>query len=290
MRRDRWYPHMPSLKHLILRLSETGNLEQALLAATALKTLHLSSMRMMITLEVESLYLRKLPSLCEVALRGLRPTHMSLPKYCGLHIDDVLAQDLRSYSSSAWQALRTNVRNVGLLVNSNEDLIQAPSDIMTAFYCSPSVSALNKLSLFWMKKDRMTRIDLGGFRQFKRLSFCGKNLKLRLPKGVVWEALRFDDEGSLDLEIEDAQQLPSLVPSFFASQQGTIGMWMADLTDELNLQSIPWGRKKIEFGRFNFQYSRSGCNAALNDECYCGACMQCLVAAGQAVKLPVGFG
>lgn len=58
MRRDRWYPHMPSLKHLILRLSETGNLEQALLAATALKTLHLSSMRMMITLEVESLYLR----------------------------------------------------------------------------------------------------------------------------------------------------------------------------------------------------------------------------------------
>ena len=291
MRRDRWYPHMPNLKHLVLVLSETGNLEQALLAATALKTLHLSSRRIMmendITLEVESMYLRKLPSLCEVALRGLRPTHMSLPKHCGLHIDDVYAQDLRSYSSSAWQALRTNVRNVGLIVNSEADLIQAPSDIMTAFHCSPFVSALNKLTFLCMKENGMTRLDLGRFQQFKRLSFRGENLKLRLPKGVFWEALRFDDEGSLDLEIEDAQQLPSLVPSFFASQRGTIGMWLAELTDELNLQSIPWGRKKIQFGRFNFQYSRFGCNAGLDDECCCGACMKCLIAAGHAVKLPV---
>ncbi len=286
-----WLPPMCNLKHIILVLPKRGsNLPNALLSATALETLSLSVRSKLgspcgIHCRIKALELDRLRSLSQVVLRGVSLDRMKLPASCCLHVYNIYLHNL--CEQEATQEHHARIRSIGVIIDMSGADVSYPvrraglavADFL-ALKC-PSLQMLNMLTLHLSEAISGQRIDLGNFQQFRNVCFEGSSLKFDVPAGSSWDVLRIEAL-TLDFQIEDAYEFPFSCPSFSAAMNDecSIGGWMVDLCETLLKRGIPWTKEKVGPKRFRVRYSRVPGNVW----CSCGACMDCLLAAGHAKK------
>lgn len=132
-------------------------------------------------------------------------------------------------------------------------------------------------------RDPVCKLDLCCLQHVKRVQVSGEKLDITVPTQVPWDFLKFDASDTLRLEVT-ARRLIGSVPSFSASFRAPIGTWIAELPAELAIRQTAWGMKReCPTGspeRCNFWYSLVRCSCW----CRCGACLDCLVAEGKAVR------
>ncbi|BDA45358.1 hypothetical protein COCOBI_07-1450 [Coccomyxa sp. Obi] len=113
-----------------------------------------------------------------------------------------------------------------------------------------------------------------------KLRIKGRNLDLSLPAGVSWDTVEVDAIGNLELRFEDLKGFPLAVPRF-AARFSLLGSIQAlELCTGLGRSGIECAFQSEEQSRPMFWYPAETCPF----QCWCGACLDCLVASGQAVE------
>lgn len=121
--------------------------------------------------------------------------------------------------------------------------------------------------------------DLKCFARVRKLRISGRDVAVRLPAGVCWDALELDATDKLVLEFEDLSGFPVAVPNFLATYGNLRGTKVLELCTALALNGIKCAFEEEKQGESMFWYpARQRCSG-----CCCGACLDCLVASGQAV-------
>ncbi|BDA45357.1 hypothetical protein COCOBI_07-1440 [Coccomyxa sp. Obi] len=268
-----WFPPLATLKHLQLKFHrDAGNFCDVVRNCTALETLSLHSEGTSRSrlLGMGKLEMDGLPHLRVFVMKAIAPRSIQVPQACQLHIDVSADTDMQD---SMWQDVLANIHSI------NADRPQQDAASLDLFL-NRAVNPLQNLQILHMEVFPAHRyLNLRAFARMKQLRISGRDLDLFLPAGVSWDALELDATGKLELDIEDLNGFPRAVPRFAARFGLLCSTQLLELCTLLGLDGIKCIFLRKRQCKSIFWYPMGhrpfGC-------CY-GACLDCLVASGQAV-------
>ncbi|BDA45359.1 hypothetical protein COCOBI_07-1460 [Coccomyxa sp. Obi] len=268
-----WFPSLTTLKHLILTFhGDAGNFCDAVPTCTALETLSLHSLGRYGSevLRMGMLEMDGLPHLRVLVLKAIVPESIKVPKACQVHIGVSPTTDMQN---SMWQCVLANIH--ALKVD-----LPMPDTASVDLFWKRILSPLQNLRILDMHVcTAQPVLYLKPFAQIEKLRISGQDLDLYFPAGVSWDTVEVDATGSLELDFEDLSGFPLAVPRFAARYgvlRSTQTLQLCATVALYGIECTYW-RKKHWKSMFWYPVGQRPC------ECWCGACLDCLVASGQAV-------
>ncbi|BDA48226.1 hypothetical protein COCOBI_11-4860 [Coccomyxa sp. Obi] len=270
-----WFPALATLKHLDLGFhKDAGNFCEAVLDCTCLETLSLrfrGKPGSNISVEMGHLQIENLPKLRVVVLKGIISKSISVPKACQLHIAINICTDMQ-------KSILANIHGMDVKM---PHLDGATLDLFLKRTLEPlqNLQILHIQVQCWGSDYGTSVLDLKAFARIEHLRISGMDLTLRFPAGVCWNTIEVVASNKLVLDFEDLNDFTKAVHSFSASYNHLCSTQALELCTVLAMSEITCAFQKEERGKSMFWFpaeiSPSGC--------WCGACLDCLVASGQAV-------
>lgn len=266
------------IKHLILVIQDDdiGNVFRALPRATKLETLSISRSKPPTAHRHihAPLGLDMLQCLTRVALRSLCPETVSLPEDCKLSLHEECFNDLKG---KVWQGKEAVLRSVS--TNCPANCMSALREYIGNLHSLVSV-AIDLTTSY--RSDSVRTIDLRCLEHVKRVHVSGTNLDISVPTEVSWDVLEF--HASDTLRLINTGGLMHRVPNFSATFRAAVGVWIAEMPGHLATLRIPWGMNGEASAGSREKYRLWYALVRYNQWCCCGACLDCLVAEGKAVR------
>ena len=273
-----WFPPMlKSLKHIVLDFStaDAGNVCSALTSAAALQTLCLSGRKLSSPTE-SHMILDKLVHLEVFALKGIEPEVLHIPKGCRMHLSGIGNSDI---TKDVWKESLANMRSVGGYLIWQYGRSSMENLLNRQLRPAKNVSAMGITLYSECRYEDMRKDMLQGIEHLERVLFDGGDVVLYLPANIKWEVAIFEG-GKIALDFEDVTKFVRTVRKFGATFKSMRSTWLADLRAALTAQGISWASTERDAkGNYKFWFPAGEYPA----KCWCGACLDCLVAAGQAV-------
>ena len=279
-----WFPPVANLKHIVLEfpLNDSGNLCGALCSAAALQTLCLGNSKSKSAGKaVFPLILDKLQLLKVLALKGFHPERLVIPKKCRMHLSGI--GNFNLVTQKEWRGCLTNLHSVGGYLMMQNGCSAMEHLLSKQLRPARNVIAMHIQCYSEVHYEGCAQKDmLKGIEHLKKVAFTGGNVVFYLPANVRWHVVTFE-ASNLILHFEDVNKFVKAVPKFGATFKSMRNTWMADLCAVLAARGISWATQEDARGSHKFWYPAGEYPGG----CWCGACLECLVALGNAAATPV---
>lgn len=279
-----WFPPVANLKHIVLEfpLNDSGKLCGALCSAAALQTLCLGNSKSNLAgKSVSHLILDKLPLLKVLALKGFHPTKLVIPKKCRMHLSGI--ENFNLVTQKEWKGCLSNLQSVGGYLMMQSGCGAMEHLLSKQLRPARNVTAMQIRCYTEVHYEGSAQKDmLKGIEHLKKVAFTGGDVEFCLPANVRWQVVTFE-ASKLILHFEDVNKFVKAVPKFGATFKSMRNTWMADLCAVLAAQGISWATQEDARGSHKFWYPAGESPGG----CWCGACLECLVASSNAVAPPV---
>ena len=273
-----WFAPMMQLKHLVLRCScNPGNIFAALSNAKSLQTLSLRAMRLSggaMVPDAPRLDLKSLPDLRAVALHGVCLDDTLLPGECDLHLAGLVKLD--TLGDEKWGSALANLRSIKF-----QD-IRAFLPELPGLFGNVDFENLSIVFIYIATCGEVNApVSLAYLAHVHKLYVCAEeDLYVHVPAKVSWQRFRLWGAERLEVTFEDIYGFATPVGSCAFCYTDLSGGCLFDLCSILAERGVPWVSGRDEHGLTRLQFPTS--DAGNFPGCFCGACMQCLRAAGIA--------
>ncbi|BDA48749.1 hypothetical protein COCOBI_12-4310 [Coccomyxa sp. Obi] len=283
---------LSQLKHLVLTCDEsTNDIFESMPSAWSLQTLSIHagrmSGRMTVPVNVGFLRLHLKPSLRAVALHGVFPYHILLPKDCGLHLAGHMdTLDTLGYTDrhpdwadgrQSWVPALADLQSLNF-VNKELSLTQLP-DIYASF------QGLQNLSIVALDIGSCGEADapvsLAHLAHVQQLFIdAAGHLYVTVPAAVSWQKLGLCGANRMEVTFEDMHAFARTVKNCAFTSGNLEGPCLFQLCLVLAECGVPWVSCRKDDGATRLAFPTS--DAGNLSGCFCGACMKCLRASGVA--------
>ncbi len=292
------FPVLSHHKHLMLTITKNAvgfpALDGALPQMKQLLTVHLDKPHDDGgCAEVPHLDLRLCGELQSIRLGNVAPAGLLLPSGCVLHLDVC-------YAGAGLASVWTSVRNVGSLYYNMVEPGEIPW--LATVPLLDSLTALDTVYLDDCNDQIALRLP-PAIAGAKRVTIRGYSVELKIPASHTWEVLEVYCYGSLRLEFEDLDAFARAPPAFTfeCGDMSDVVFWdlLKALGKEWQMRKRPIEPRSFreqndtEHWHFcnrcqrgistwcNFTDDKKIGSAKHVEKCNCGACAECLIAAGE---------
>ncbi|BDA45355.1 hypothetical protein COCOBI_07-1420 [Coccomyxa sp. Obi] len=272
-----YFPPMAALKHLQLTFfNDPGNFCRAVRNCTALETLHLHTHEGRMGSKVfrlGGLEMDGLPHLRLFVLKAYAQDLIKVPKGCQVHIQVYCGTDMQR---SMWRGVLGNIHSI------DASILMPDAPILEVFLDKAFTPLQNLRILNLHVYSSSFVFNLAEFARVEKLCISGRNLNIYLPAGVSWDTLELDAKDKLNLKFEDLNGFLLSVPRFAARFRFLRNTQALQLCTAMALNGIKCAFEDPEEEQDKYMFWYPVEQRPFG--CCCGACLDCLVASGQAVE------
>ena len=219
---------------------------------------------------------RGLPDLQVVALRGVCPDHIHVPKQCGLHLAGVATLD--KLGTEEWSSALANLQSLGIWKRTL--CLQHSPDLFGDAQKWKNLSIVSIDVYHWGAGN--APVSLASLAHLQQI-FVGaaEVMYVTVPAKVSWHKLGLRGGDRLEVNFENMDTFANTVRSGAFTSRNLAGPCLFHLCHTLAEHGIPWAsRERGEYGETTLAFPSSDAGESL--DCFCGACMECLRASGGA--------
>ncbi len=290
---ERAFPVMPHLEHVVLRVTSEDvlpKLAAALPHMRQLQTVHLyNPLHKHVGWNMPFLNLIGCPNLQSIRLGGIAPAGLHLPSSCTVHLD-LTSWELAC--APVWASLRS----VGFLFY-DQDRMAIPKGHGGVVHWLDGPVRLDTVCVENITKETALALP-AGIAGARHVIICGNDVHLHIPAKNSWKIIEVHACGDLSFDFEDVSAFARNAPAFtveFVNTKG-LGIWSF-----MKAMGGSWDMRTFSQSTIDFFHL---CNRCIDDTrcnfmedyfediqqhggiyrmaaiCKCGACPDCLFAAG----------